>query len=67
MPKIINDEKINQYHLDIDKDLIIADLLLQIAEKEKRLKDLELKVANIQGGKSNEGLLRKIFKKNAPN
>lgn len=46
------EESLLEEQLEIDKDLIIADLLLQLSEKEQRLSDLELIVSDmlIKGG-----------------
>ncbi|WP_066505532.1 hypothetical protein [Abyssisolibacter fermentans] len=44
-------EEKKQKQINGDKDLIIADLLIQNAEKEQRLNDLELIVADMLGGK----------------
>lgn len=50
MGKVVNIEIINKIQKDTDKDLIIADILLQSAEKDQRIKDLELIIADILGG-----------------
>lgn len=47
MGKIINKEIVEKLLLDKDKDLLIADLMLENAELQQRLSDVELILAEV--------------------
>ncbi len=50
MGKVVNQEILEEKQNEKDKDLIITDLILELAEKDQRLNDLELIVADMLGG-----------------
>lgn len=68
MGKYVNKKVVENKQSEKDKDLIIAELMLELAEKDQAVTDLQMVVSDIitkvGGIKNGKGILNKIFKKN---